>query len=189
MKPMKSYLVAHRLVTGCLLLLGFVLFAAAIWQPETSEPPGWIAMNEQVKQALEPLAQQEQQNAFNSTGNKAPETKSGSGSRVIGGEAARSEPSGAAEERSGITGANGSSKEAGTVKAGGASAEDGKIDINRANAQEFDALPGIGAIKAQTIVADREKNGRFQTADDLLRVKGIGPKLLDKIRGSIVARP
>lgn len=80
-------------------------------------------------------------------------------------------------------------KDAGTVEARGASAEGGVIDINRATALEFDALPGIGAIKAQTIVADREKNGRFQTADDLLRVKGIGPKLLEKIRGSIVARP
>ena len=64
-----------------------------------------------------------------------------------------------------------------------------KLDINHATAEQLDAFPGIGAVKAQTIVSDREKNGLFHSVDDLLRVKGIGPKLLMKMKASIVAQP
>ncbi|RAP76942.1 hypothetical protein DL346_15550 [Paenibacillus montanisoli] len=65
----------------------------------------------------------------------------------------------------------------------------GKIDINHATAEELDAIPGIGAAKAKSIVEDRKKNGLFRKADDLLRVKGIGPKLLEKMKSSIVVQP
>lgn len=68
-------------------------------------------------------------------------------------------------------------------------ASDGKLDINRATAAELDTLKGIGPSKAQAIIEDREKNGRFTTIDDLLRVNGIGEKLLSGIQESIVARP
>ena len=69
------------------------------------------------------------------------------------------------------------------------SSQDGKIDVNHASSAELDALPGIGASKAEAIVADRERNGPFRSADDLLRVKGIGPKLLDKMKSLIVLGP
>ncbi|NBC69486.1 hypothetical protein GT003_10830 [Paenibacillus sacheonensis] len=62
----------------------------------------------------------------------------------------------------------------------------GKIDVNHASAAELDALPGIGAAKANAIVADRERNGAFRSADDLQRVKGIGPKLVEKLKSLIV---
>ncbi len=70
--------------------------------------------------------------------------------------------------------------------AGGA---DGKIDVNRASAEQLDGLKGIGPAKAQAIVADREKNGKFHSVDDLLRVKGIGEKLLSSMKESVVALP
>lgn len=66
---------------------------------------------------------------------------------------------------------------------------DGRIDINRASAAELDALKGIGPAKAQAIVDDRERNGYFARVEDLLRVKGIGEKLLEGIKESVVARP
>ncbi|CAM3112594.1 ComEA family DNA-binding protein [Paenibacillus lupini] len=65
----------------------------------------------------------------------------------------------------------------------------GKLDINRATAEQLDSLKGIGPAKAQAILADREQNGPFQSVDDLLRVKGIGSKLLAGIKDSIVAAP
>ncbi|MGO4372693.1 ComEA family DNA-binding protein [Paenibacillus sp. MCAF20] len=65
----------------------------------------------------------------------------------------------------------------------------GKLDINRATAEELDALKGIGPAKAQAIVDDREKNGPFATVNDLLRVRGIGEKLLAGMKEGIVARP
>ncbi len=54
------------------------------------------------------------------------------------------------------------------------------VDVNTADAATIAAaLHGIGLKKAQAIVADREKNGAFKTADDLSRVKGIGAKTMD----------
>jgi competence protein ComEA len=62
------------------------------------------------------------------------------------------------------------------------------FDINRATEAEWDELPGIGPSKARAIVEDRERNGPFRSIDDLARVKGIGPKLLERLREAIEAR-
>jgi len=56
------------------------------------------------------------------------------------------------------------------------------IDINRASAEELTAIPGVGMTIAQRIVDFREKNGPFRRVEDLLKVKGIGEKSLEKIR-------
>ncbi len=50
------------------------------------------------------------------------------------------------------------------------------IDINLSTAQELEALPGIGPILAQRIVAYRKSVGGFQSIQDLDQVKGIGTK-------------
>ncbi len=55
------------------------------------------------------------------------------------------------------------------------------IDVNRASQKELESLPGIGPKLADAIMQDRLKKGSFHQADDLLRVKGIGPKRLEKI--------
>ncbi len=53
------------------------------------------------------------------------------------------------------------------------------VNINSADAVTISkSLSGIGLKKADAIVADRVKNGPFKTADDLARVKGIGPKIV-----------
>ncbi|GEM_PF-899493 len=59
---------------------------------------------------------------------------------------------------------------------------DYKIDLNSATWIEWSQLPGIGPVLAQRIVEEREKNGPYETIDDLERVKGIGPKRLAEIR-------
>ncbi len=60
-----------------------------------------------------------------------------------------------------------------------------KVNINTASVAELEALPGIGAAKAEAIVKYREENGKFQKAEDLVLVKGIGDKLLEKISSEI----
>lgn len=55
------------------------------------------------------------------------------------------------------------------------------LDMNKASLDELILLPGIGEKLAKTIISDREANGPFKKAEDLLRVKGIGPKNLEKI--------
>lgn len=62
----------------------------------------------------------------------------------------------------------------------------GAVDINRANAQELaESLQQIGIAKAQAIIEYREKHGAFRTVDDLQKVSGIGPKLLEMNRAQI----
>jgi len=68
-------------------------------------------------------------------------------------------------------------------------ADSGKIDINTATVQQLQQLKGIGPSKAEAIVADREKKGKFNRIEDIKRVKGIGEKLFAGIQESIVASP
>lgn len=63
------------------------------------------------------------------------------------------------------------------------------VNINIASAMELaEALNGIGESRAAAIVAFREKNGPFLSADQLLQVKGIGERILDKNRDDIMIK-
>ena len=64
----------------------------------------------------------------------------------------------------------------------------GKIDINSANVETLVSLPQIGSVRAAAIVAYRESNGPFASAEDILNVAGIGPATLEAIRDLIEAR-
>jgi len=59
------------------------------------------------------------------------------------------------------------------------------VDINKATAQELTGLQGIGPAKAQAIVEYRQKNGQFKSTKDLGKVKGIGPKIVEKLGSGI----
>jgi competence ComEA-like helix-hairpin-helix protein len=56
------------------------------------------------------------------------------------------------------------------------------LDLNRASARDLDALPGIGPVLAGRIVEHRERNGRYGRVEDLLAVRGIGPRLFARLR-------
>lgn len=65
-----------------------------------------------------------------------------------------------------------------------------RIDPNLATVQELDRLPGVGAVVALAIVAERERTGPFRDAADLSRVRGIGPATVAKFESHIaVSRP
>ena len=57
--------------------------------------------------------------------------------------------------------------------------EGGKININTATVKELVKLNRIGPKYAERIVQYREANGPFVRVEDIVMVKGIGPKTLD----------
>ena len=60
------------------------------------------------------------------------------------------------------------------------------VHINRADATTLQTLPGIGPALATRIIEHRTANGPFASIEQLKEVKGIGDKLIDKIRDLIV---
>ena len=67
-----------------------------------------------------------------------------------------------------------------------AAAWSGPVNVNTADATTIaKELDGIGPAKAQAIVDYRQKNGPFKTPEDLLKVEGIGDKVLDQNKGNI----
>jgi competence ComEA-like helix-hairpin-helix protein len=56
------------------------------------------------------------------------------------------------------------------------------ININTANSSDLQQVPGIGPSTAQKILDTRKSYGSFKSVDDLLAIKGIGPKKLEKMR-------
>ena len=62
------------------------------------------------------------------------------------------------------------------------------ININTASGKQLQDLPGIGKVVAERIIVYRTENGPFASAEDLLKVKGIGDATLNKIRNRVVVR-
>ncbi|MFV2061178.1 MAG: ComEA family DNA-binding protein [Gammaproteobacteria bacterium] len=61
------------------------------------------------------------------------------------------------------------------------------VDINSADAKTIaENLKGVGLKKATRIVEFRLENGPFRTIDDITKVKGIGPKILEQNKSYIV---
>jgi len=62
----------------------------------------------------------------------------------------------------------------------------GPVNVNTADAKTLAReLQGVGMAKAEAIIAHREKNGPFKSADDLVKVKGLGKKLVDQNKSNL----
>lgn len=59
------------------------------------------------------------------------------------------------------------------------------INLNTATLEELDVLPGIGPSKAKAIIDYRTKYGDFRSLEQIMEVKGIGPKLFEKMKERI----
>ncbi len=60
-----------------------------------------------------------------------------------------------------------------------------KVNINTADSNELQSLPGIGPAKAQAIIEYRESSGPFQKIEDIMNVSGIGEKSFEKLKDHI----
>ncbi len=64
------------------------------------------------------------------------------------------------------------------------------LDINTADSGALaEAIDGVGPKRAEAIVEYRDKHGAFKTVDDLQKVQGIGPVLLENNRDNLVVTP
>jgi comEA protein len=60
--------------------------------------------------------------------------------------------------------------------------ESSRLNLNTATSEQLITLPGIGPSYAERILNWRNKNGNFTSIDQLLQIKGIGKKRLEKLR-------
>ncbi len=63
-----------------------------------------------------------------------------------------------------------------------------KIDLNRVGFYDLQSLPGVGPVIAERILAYRDSVGGFGAAEDLLKVRGIGPAKLKKLKDRVIVR-
>ena len=63
--------------------------------------------------------------------------------------------------------------------------DDGKISINDSDISKLKEIPGIGEVKANSIISYREKNNGFKSIEELKNVDGIGEKTFEKIKNNI----
>jgi competence ComEA-like helix-hairpin-helix protein len=68
-------------------------------------------------------------------------------------------------------------------------AVDGPLDLNRATARQLDDLPGIGPVLAGRILDHRRRFGSFRTVEDLRAIRGIGPRLFERLRTRLRVGP
>ncbi|MFB1036153.1 MAG: helix-hairpin-helix domain-containing protein [Sinobacterium sp.] len=62
-----------------------------------------------------------------------------------------------------------------------------KVNINTASLKQLISLPGVGKTKAAAIIEYRTKNGKFKSVEDLMNVKGVGEKMLQKLKHQVIA--
>lgn len=61
----------------------------------------------------------------------------------------------------------------------------GKININQADSNTLQQIPGVGPATADKIIQYRDTNGRFQNIEELKNVSGIGEKTFEKMKDQI----
>ncbi|WP_160721807.1 helix-hairpin-helix domain-containing protein [Bacillus sp. USDA818B3_A] len=80
------------------------------------------------------------------------------------------------------------SNAAGESAAVGTEQKQGKININKADEQQLQTLPGVGPAKAAAIIEYRNTSGPFKAIEDLKNISGIGDKTFEKLKDSIVVK-
>lgn len=65
----------------------------------------------------------------------------------------------------------------------------GRVDLNRAETSELESLPGIGPVLARRILDQRRRVGPFHRVEELLAVRGVGPRLLARLEPLVTVSP
>ena len=113
--------------------------------------------------------------------------------RVAGGggggtAAGRRAPAARAGPAAGVGGETGGGRKAGDGRTTAAMVPGALVDPNRATAEELRALPGIGPVMAERIVAFRQQRGRFRKLEELMEVKGVGARTFARLKPLMTIR-
>ncbi|RUS48555.1 ComEA family DNA-binding protein [Cohnella sp. AR92] len=161
------------IAAGALALAGAAMLGWAFLQPQKEAAvPGWTPVNGQVAEALE---------RANGAALPSPLPSESAGKESSpASPAVPPESAAPADASASFSPSPANDPTSGTVASSG-----GLLNLNAATADQLDALKGIGPSKAQAIVAYRNEHGAFRSVEELLQVKGIGPKLLAAIRDQV----
>lgn len=181
-------------VASLLSVGGILLIYALFHHSSTSSISDWVPVNDSMEQAMERLEeskagitshqldQSDQSNQSASSATSTQETiatlTQSTQHEASPSASAPADPSAATVTASPESTAHNSSSEEST-------SHSALIDLNRATQAELETLPGIGPSKAQAIISYREQKSGFKSVEQLLEVKGIGQKMLDRISGLI----
>lgn len=72
-----------------------------------------------------------------------------------------------------------------TTKGAMAAKPMGQLNINTADEAALTPLKGVGEVRAKAIIAYRQEHGPFKSVDDLVKVKGIGEKIVADLRNQL----
>ncbi|WP_186438342.1 ComEA family DNA-binding protein [Cohnella terricola] len=161
-------LIAVLFMTGVALLV-YALFLGSTKNPITE----WKPVNEPLKAAVERLSEPVKREQAADTDRKPDLLAAASGNEPSAPETEPAESVGPSTE---------------VIKdppVPSADSSGSLIDLNRATQSELETLPGIGPSKAKAIIAYREKINGFRQIDQLRDVKGIGPKVYERISGLV----
>jgi competence protein ComEA len=186
------------LVAGMLTAGGALLIYALFHNSSNSTIPGWVTVNGPLKKAMETLQSTRERNSAKST----QEPNSAQTSQVPNSaqfpqstQVPKSTPITESTNESNsaaptISQEVSESKESASVAAlvnnntdtpepSGSTST--RIDLNKATQSELETLPSIGPSKAKEIILYREHHNGFRNVEQLLEVKGIGQKILDRV--------
>ncbi|WP_251412668.1 MULTISPECIES: ComEA family DNA-binding protein [Paenibacillus] len=180
----------------CSALAGAVLMLLALGGSHSSRIEGWTPVNREVALTLQDQAAHmndasSDRSALTATSPQTTETQAQGQADQVSLDVDTTVPAnnkGNAEPNAMGAGSSDTQPKSESTPPAEAQGQSGLININTAGATELQEVPGIGEKKAQAIIHYRNENGPFQSVEDLTKVKGIGAKMLEKMRPFIGLR-
>jgi competence protein ComEA len=163
-----------------LIVVSAILLVTLVWQfihgGDKAARMGFTPVNEQMEQLIAPSSEEakaKNSESFNKPlqPSTSPAAKKDDNKTNVAAAKPSADPS-AESQHTGVKSTE-KSEEAQTAA---------KVELNTATLKQLDGLPGIGESKAKAILAYRQESGGFKTVEELAKVKGIGEKLLSKLK-------